>query len=67
MKSFLENVQNIPLIPKEFKLELSYDDKTNTVTMKHTPMAVNQLLKCMCDKYYLSIILNKPGEDSNKA
>ncbi|MEM0561992.1 Kiwa anti-phage protein KwaB-like domain-containing protein [Leuconostoc mesenteroides subsp. mesenteroides] len=67
MKRFLENVKNIPLIPAKFNLELSYVVKTNTVTMKHTPMAVNQLLKCMCDKYYVSILLNEPGEDSSKA
>lgn len=67
LQRFLENVKNIPLIPAKFKLELNYVAKNNTVTMKHTPTAVNQLLKCMCDKYYVSILLNEPGEDSSKA
>lgn len=66
INKFLKHAKNLPKVISSFNLSLAYDDDSNTITMDDTPKAARELLTCMSDRYYLSILFEEPGIDGNK-
>ncbi|UYI60629.1 DUF4868 domain-containing protein [Lacticaseibacillus paracasei] len=66
LTKFFSKIVNMPKVIDKFNLSVQFDPTTNKLSLPHTPKAVTELLKCMGDKFYLSILFEEPGIDESK-
>ncbi|WP_434716504.1 Kiwa anti-phage protein KwaB-like domain-containing protein [Lacticaseibacillus paracasei] len=66
LEKFFSNIGNMPKVIEKFGLTVQFDPITKKLSLPHTPQAMNELLKCMGDKFYLSILFEEPGVDESK-
>lgn len=66
LKKFFSKIANMPKVIERFNLSVQFDPTTKKLSLPHTPKAVTELLNCMGDKFYLSILFEEPGIDEAK-
>lgn len=66
IQKFFDNADNLPNVITRFNLHLKYDVEKNCLECEHTVTSLNELLSCMSDRYYLSILFGEPGYDESK-